>query len=295
MLVVFEVPSHQTHQIDYINTVAHSCKNKDLIGFAIGANGCAPKTTIVENNFAMEYHELTIQYPMISMAEARSYANEVATKYFNPKYRILADHNFIYKGNWEEYILEAVNEMERFTKITNRQCFMGMGGVLGSYGHGRKAFLGVQPIFSTSKGIIYSMANVYDKMLKYPSSLDEQYLCTILFFEGHVPLKKMLSPIIHRRLHDNEDIHNPKVLEDKYNTIVLRELWGDDNWVLQPKTTTKELKLIDGRYYGHVPKTATKAMAKLKKELSMIPGIDEFITVSYEKEEVKLKGSDLFA
>jgi hypothetical protein len=296
MKVVFEIPSHKINHIDYINTIAYSCKNKDLIGFAIAANGGTPKMKIIDDNFALEYKELTIHEPMISMAEARANANWIATEYFNPQYRILADHNFVYKGDWEEYILDAVREMDRFTELTGRPCFMGMGGMLGSYGHNKKAFLGVQPIFSTSKGIIYSMANVYDKMLKLPSSLDEQYLCTILFMEGHVPLKKMQSPIVHTRIHDAEDIHNPKILEDKFNTTVLRELWNDYNWVLQPKTTTKDLTLPDGKYYGHVPRTGLKAMAKLKNELWQIPGVyEEFIKTNYEKEEVKLTGKDLFA
>jgi hypothetical protein len=295
--VVFIVPSHREENINYIHEVSTNCKSKE-IGWAIGMNGpnLSSNYDFMWNNLVMEYKELTIHDPMISMAEARANADQTATTFFNPKYRILADHNFKYVRNWEEYILEAIDEMDKFTEITGRQCFMGMGGVLGSYGHGRKAFLGVQPIFSTSKGIIYSMANAYDKMLKLPSSLDEQYLCTILFMEGHVPLKKMMSPIIHTRIHDNEDIHNPEILANKFNTLVLREIWHDQNWVLQPKTTSKPPDLPDGRYYGHVPRTGLKAMAKLKTELSKIPGVYEnFIKISYEKEAGKLTGKDLFS
>jgi hypothetical protein len=297
MRVVFEVPSHREENVNYIHEVSTSCKSPD-IGWAIATNGSMLSSNFdyVDRNIIMKYKEVQVRDPLISMAEARSYAHDLATLYFSPDYRILADHNFVYKPGWEDYILEACDDLDRFTKMTFRKCFMGMGGMLGSYGHGRRAFLGVQPIFSTSKGIMYDRPGVYDKMLKLPGSLDEQYLCTVLFMEGYVPLKKMLSPIIHNRIHDGEKLHDPTFMEDNFTTLVVRELWNDHNWVLQPKTTTKELTLTGGKYYGHVPRTGLKAMAKLKNELWQIPGIyEEFIKTNYEKEEVKLTGKDLFA
>src|SRR5271170_66103 len=108
MKIVFEVPSHKEANLNYIHEVSTNCKSKD-IGWAIGMNGNQLSTNynFVGLNIVMEYWELTISEPMISMAEARSFANKTATTFFdNPKFRILADHNFKYVRHWEEYILE---------------------------------------------------------------------------------------------------------------------------------------------------------------------------------------------
>jgi len=279
--IVFEMPSHIYTAYHYVQQIAANCKS-DRIGFVMALNGDTlnDRYNKATGNFIARYRTLTITKPCISLAEARSNANELATGYFDPKYRIMADHNFIFKGEWEQFILEAIQDMEHFSAITNRPCYMGMGGAFGSYGHKNKPFLGPQPIFPTGRGIIYTMGDAYKKMKKLPSSLDEQYLCSILFRNGHVPLRKMMSPIYHRMVVTDGGIHD-KSLVDKYNSAIVREIWNDPKWVLKPTFTSKE-RLTDGRYYAHCPKTAIKEMARLKNELAKIPGvIERYLTVEY--------------
>ena len=287
-MIVFEMPSHSTKQIDYINTVAHSC-NSGLINFAISSNGGATRVNLREGNFAIEYTENQIKEPWVSMVELRANANKVATKYFNSEFRIMGDHNFVFKDGWEDYILEAVDDMRRFSKITGRTCYMGMGGAFGSYGHGRKPFLGPQPIFPCGRGIIYYNKGVWDMMEKLPCAAEEQYMTSVLFHLGYVPLRKMMSPI-HHTMNTNRDTLDG-IDADGYNPEIIRQIWNDPYWMFKPKYSSTE-KPPDGKYYAHCPKNAIKAMIQLKMELSKIPGVEEFLKVDYGR---KLKGKDLFA
>lgn len=263
-MIVFEMPSHIKSNHDYIKRIAKICKYPDRIGFAIALNGNQYKDNCIDGNFVAEYRTIQITEPCISMVEIRGLANEVATKYFNPKYRIMADHNFTFNPGWEDYILEAVNDMERFTAETNKFCYLSMGGTLGAYRHDKRTFISPQGMYPCGRGIIYTDGNVYNRMQKLPSSLEEQYLCSTLFFAGHIPLRKMMSPIYHVMKRGDTGIHDLHLV-DIYNGVIVREMWNDPQWMVQPVFSRKD-QPPPGRYYAHSPKNARKAMIKIKAE-----------------------------
>ena len=273
--IIFEMPSHQPNETRYIMSIAESCRSS-RIGFAILLNGknWSENSVVIRNNFVAEYRHLKITDPCISLAEARSLACALAEKHFQPKYHILSDDDFVFNNGWEDFILEAIQDMEHFSKVSNRQCYLGMGGAFGSYGHGRATFIGPQPWFPTGRGIIYTLAAAWDEMEHLPGSLDEQYLCSVLFHKGHVALRKMMSPIQHHSKHKlGYGIYSKSIVE-QYNSVMVRRIWNDPKWVMKPTLTSKAV-LTDGRYYAHCPKNAMKEQAKLKAELSQIPEIKQ--------------------
>jgi hypothetical protein len=291
-MIVFEMPCHRGHLLAHIATVARQTKS-DQIAFAVATNGNEMRNredyNIITRNFVSEYKENQITKPWVSMVELRANANEVANKYFKePGFRIMGDHNFVFKDGWEDYILEAVEDMARFSNLVKRPCYMGMGGAFGSYGHGRKPFLGPQPIFPCGRGIIYTMPYVWEFMEKLPCAAEEQYLTSILFKRGHVPLRKMMSPINHT-MNTNPELKD--IDADGYNPEIIRQIWNDPNWMFKPKYSSTE-KPPPGRYYAHCPRNALKAMARLKDELLRIPGVEEFTRADYGN---KVHGKDLFS
>jgi hypothetical protein len=132
------------------------------------------------------------------------------------------------------------------------------------------------------------MPNVWDYMEKLPCAGEEQYMTSILFMNGHVPLRKMMSPI-HHTMNTNRELES--INAENYNPQIIREIWNDPNWMFKPKYSSTA-KPPYGKYYAHCPRNAIKAMAKLKAHLSKFDGIDEFTRVDYG---TKLKGEDLFS
>jgi hypothetical protein len=290
-MIVFEMPCHRGHLLAHIVTVARNTKS-DKIAFAVATNGKEmhgrEDYNILTHNFASEYIPNEITDPWVSMVELRANANKVATKYFDYQYRIMGDHNFIFKDGWEDYILEAVDDMKRFSNLVKRPCYMGMGGAFGSYGHGRKAFIGPQPIFPCGRGIIYNMPFVWEFMERLPCAGEEQYMTSILFKRGHVPLRKMMSPI-HHTMNTNRSVLD-NINTDVYNPELIRQIWNDPNWMFTPKYSNTRSP-PPGRYFAHCPRNAMKEMAKLKAFLLTLPGVEEFTRPDYG---TKLKGKDLF-
>lgn len=303
MKVVFELPSNRAKEVKYICHIADNMFTKyPTIGFAISANGkeFSPDFKIVKYNIVVEYKKAEITNPCISLVELRENANKLATNYFNPEFRVMFDSDIEFKDGWEKYMLEAVDDMERFKKITKKDCYMVMGGALGAYGHNKKAFISSRAIFSICRGFIYSMKDPFQKMRKLPGGSDEHYFCSILFKEGHVPLRKMKSPIYHHShggelFHDNirdEDGNLVGAIANKYNNQMIREMWNDPYWMLQLEFKPKN-KYSNGKYFAYEPKIVVKMAQELKNNLSKIKGIQEFIDVDYN-EEPTLKGKDLF-
>jgi hypothetical protein len=291
-MIVFEIPCHRMDKLAFLCGTARQCKSP-LIKFAIATNGREMDRSdchIQTENLVAEYIPNIITEPWVSMVELRANANKVATKYFNSECRIMADHNFVFRDGWEDFIIEAVNDMHKFSYLIKRPCYMGMGGTLGSYGHGRRAFMGPQPLFPCGRGIIYTMPYVWEFMQKLPCAAEEQYLCSVLFKRGHVPLRKMMSPI-HHTMNTNRGILN-KINADIYNPEIIRQIWKDPSWMFKPSYSSRE-KPPYGRYYAHCPKNAMKEWSFLKTELLRFPRVyEEFAMVDYKIP--KLKGKDLF-
>lgn len=178
----------------------------------------------------------------------------------------MADHNFKFGDGWIDFVLEAVADMEVFNIVSGRFSYLGMMGAFGSSAHGRQTFIGPQPIFPMGRGIIYTV-NPWNDMEMLPSSLEEQYMTSILFKKyNQVPLRKFMSPISHKmNLNDGHGIHDLDLI-DKYNSEKVRQIWNDYGWHLRPRYDRSiHDNKVDG-YSANCPKNAMKEAKKLKDE-----------------------------
>lgn len=282
MKIVFEIPSHSYAQSYYIHSVANETKSED-IGFVIASNGpeFEDDFKVKESNFVISKFKRTINDPCVSMVELRSKANEVATEFFpESKFRIMADHNFEFCDGWEEFVLEAVNDMERFTQITDYDCYLSMSGHFGSVAKGRKTHISRQPIFPMNRGIIYSTKfNPWSQMTKLPGSLEEAYMTSILFLKGQMPLKKFLSPIKHSmNVNDNGKGLYDRDLWMENNGRMIQELWNDPYWINRPKYTDKTKPEMP-YYYANYPKSLEsrlhERLKRIDKSVNLL--VHEFI------------------
>lgn len=271
--VVFEIPCYNSPAVEYLIHIAEHCISKE-IGFVLFLSGYRfEKFRPYEKaNLTVKYGEVKVTQPEVSMCELRASANKLNSEKFDAKFRIIASPHFTFHRHWESFVINACLDMEKFTRVSDYECYLGMGTAIGSSGYKDAPFISPLPIFKSHTGIIYSKADIFDNMTFLPSGLEEHYICSMLYNSGAIPLRKMTSPIF---VNENNMVYNINVIEAN-NAQIVRSMWKDPMWHYQPVSNYK-VTLDDGRYFAPLPRNAANEMRIRRKQLQLDPAMHLYL------------------
>ena len=287
VVICFEIPTNKPAEFAYIKMVANSAKN---FAFSVCLNGddFSESDELSTDNLQAFFYKPAIRFPCISMMELRKAAAERAGV-FNPSFRIISDGNFEYGKGWEKYVRETCEGMMEFSKTSNCSCVVNMDGVLGSSSSKGGLRIPMNPMFQTSRGIIYRSEDwLWDCAEILPSGFEDYYASSLLVRRLNcIPLKRFLSPIKHpmKRWDQYDDAIHDRDVWRHYNLKLVRDLWGDPDWNLPKKHKHIQRRGMIGEYFMKQPRKSFQYMCEIR---------DRFINGSPEMQRYAIAGYEDF-
>jgi len=271
MNICFEVPCNVPRDVEYMMDVA-----KSTPGFfwTIGLNGQMEGVGLTAtNNLVIASLPNKVRTPCVSMVELRRLTYELSTYHTKPiDFHIQADGNFSYRRDWQLYVRETCEELDRVIQRTGHLAFCNMWGPFGGVATGRQMMVAASAFFETARGLVYPHALLDQiKLHPYPGAGEEMLTThTAMLNLGAIPFKRFYSPI-HHPLDKSRFGREPRTFQredviDRGCWTAMRKLWNDPHWTLPVHRSQTGWNADRSRYYAMAPRAADKFLRKLRRD-----------------------------